>query len=155
MDRFSRLRSDLLNEKLRIAKKKTLAELLSMSTAICVSFDLLGYLAMRTVKGLMSVGDLIMFYAAVQRGQVLLRQVFSGIADLYEDNLFLGNLYGFLEFKPKLQEASNPTPLSAPLRSGIVFDHVTFQYPGNEQCVLDDISMTIRPGEHVKKGANN
>ena len=148
-DRFRRLQSQLRREKVRIATKKTFAELLTISTAICVSFGLLGYLAMRTVQGLMSLGDLVMFYAAVQRGQALIRQVFNSIADLYEDDLFLGNLYKFLELKPKLQEPAHPKPLSRPLKSGIVFDHVSFRYPGDEHRVLEDIALTIRPGEHV------
>jgi ATP-binding cassette subfamily B protein len=148
-DRFRRLQSQLRREKVGIATKKTFAELLTISTAICVSFGLLGYLAMRTVQGLMSLGDLVMFYAAVQRGQALIRQVFNSIADLYEDDLFLGNLYKFLELKPKLQEPAHPKPLSRPLKSGIVFDHVSFRYPGDEHRVLEDIALTIRPGEHV------
>jgi ATP-binding cassette subfamily B protein len=148
-DRFRRLQSQLRSEKVGIATKKTFAELLTISTAICVSFGLLGYLAMRTVQGLMSLGDLVMFYAAVQRGQALIRQVFNSIADLYEDDLFLGNLYKFLELKPKLQEPAHPKSLSRPLKSGIVFDHVSFRYPGDEHRVLEDITLTIRPGEHV------
>lgn len=148
-DRFRRLQSQLRREKVGIATKKTFAELLTISTAICVSFGLLGYLAMRTVQGLMSLGDLVMFYAAVQRGQALIRQVFNSIADLYEDDLFLGNLYKFLELKPRLQEPARPKPLSRPLKSGIVFDHVSFRYPGDEHRVLEDIALTIRPGEHV------
>jgi len=79
----------------------------------------------------------------------LMRQVFNSIADLYEDNLFLGNLYKFLELKPKLEEPSNPVPLIKPFRSGIVFDHVSFQYSGDSRRVLDDIVLRIRPGEHV------
>jgi len=148
-DRFRRLQSQLRREKVGITTKKTFAELLTISTAICVSFGLLGYLAMRTVQGLMSLGDLVMFYAAVQRGQALIRQVFNSIADLYEDDLFLGNLYKFLELKPRLQEPARPKPLSRPLKSGIVFDHVSFRYPGDEHRVLEDIALTIRPGEHV------
>jgi ATP-binding cassette subfamily B protein len=149
IERFRRLQSQLRREKVGIATKKTFAELLTISTAICVSFGLLGYLAMRTVQGLMSLGDLVMFYAAVQRGQVLIRQVFNSIADLYEDDLFLGNLYKFLGLKPKLQEPPQPKCLNRPLKSGIVFDHVSFQYPGDEHRVLEDIALTIRPGEHV------
>lgn len=149
MDRFRRLRSQLRREKVRIATKKAFAELLTISAAICVSFALLGYLGLRAVQGLMSLGDLVMFYAAVQRGQALLRQVFNSVADLYEDNLFLGNLYKFLDLKPKLEEPSNPSVIRKPFRSGIVFDHVGFQYPGDGHRVLEDIVLTIRPGEHV------
>jgi len=148
-DRFRRLQAQLRSEKESIATKNTFAELLTISTAICVSFGLLGYLAMRTVQGLMSLGDLVMFYAAVQRGQALIRQVFNSIADLYEDDLFLGNLYKFLELKSRLQEPARPKPLSRPLKSSIVFDHVSFRYPGDEHRVLEDIALTIRPGEHV------
>jgi ATP-binding cassette subfamily B protein len=42
-----------------------------------------------------------------------------------------------------------------PLRSGIAFDGVSFQYPGAPRKVLHDVSLTIRPGEHVALvGAN-
>jgi ATP-binding cassette subfamily B protein len=149
MDRFRRLRFQLRREKVRIATKKTFAELLTISAAICMSFALLGYLGLRAVQGLMSLGDLVMFYAAVQRGQALLRQVFNSVADLYEDNLFLGNLYRFLDLKPKLEEPSNPKVIRKPFRSGIVFDHVGFQYPGDDHRILEDIVLTIQPGEHV------
>jgi ATP-binding cassette subfamily B protein len=35
------------------------------------------------------------------------------------------------------------------LRGGIVFDHVTFAYPANTAPVLQDVSVTIRPGERI------
>jgi ATP-binding cassette subfamily B protein len=149
MDRFRQLRSELFREKLTIVKRKTLAELFAIATVISVSFGLLGYVSLRTLKGLMSLGDLVMFYAAVQRGQFLLRQVFSNVADLYEDNLFLGNLYRFLELKPKLQQATNPRPVSKPVKKGIAFDHVSFRYPASDEWVVKDITFKIRPGEHV------
>jgi hypothetical protein len=45
-----------------------LSELFKLSSATGISFGLLGYLALRTVPGLMSLGDLVMFYPAVQHG---------------------------------------------------------------------------------------
>jgi ATP-binding cassette subfamily B protein len=48
-----------------------------------------------------------------------------------------------------------PRPVPRPLRSGIVFDGVSFQYPGAPRKVLHDVTLTIRPGEHVALvGAN-
>jgi ATP-binding cassette subfamily B protein len=97
MERFRNTQSQILREKVSLQSKRSLSELFTLSSAICVSFGLLGYLALRTAEGLMSLGDLVMFYAAVQRGQAVLRQVFNSLADLYEDNLFLSNLYEFLQ----------------------------------------------------------
>jgi ATP-binding cassette, subfamily B, bacterial len=146
IDRFRGLRTQIRREKVAIGTKRTLAELLTLCAAICVSFGLLAYLALRTIQGSMTLGDLIMFYAAVQRGQTLLRQVFYSLTNLYEDNLFLSNLYEFLDLKPKLNESSNPKPVQRPLKGAIVFDHVSFQYPEDDKRVLEDINLTIRPG---------
>ena len=35
------------------------------------------------------------------------------------------------------------------MQRGIVLDHVSFQYPGGTRKVLEDVSLTIRPGEVV------
>jgi len=148
-ERFRNTQSQILREKVNLQSKRSASELFTLSSAICVSFGLLGYLALRTAQGLMSLGDLVMFYAAVQRGQILLRQVLYSVADLYEDNLFLSNLYEFLELKPKLKETSHPKLLNQRLKTGIVFDQVSFQYPGDLKPVLEDINLTIRPGEHI------
>jgi ATP-binding cassette subfamily B protein len=144
MNRFRKLQSQLSQDKVNMATKKHLAEL-----SICVSFSLLGYLALRTTRGLMSLGDLVMFYAAVQRGQALLRQVFNSAADLYEDSLFISHLYEFLELKPKLQDPTCPKPMVRKVKTGIVFDRVSFHYPGDEKQVLKDIELRIRPREHI------
>jgi ATP-binding cassette subfamily B protein len=90
-----------------------------------------------------------MFYAAVQRGQALLRQVFNSAADLYEDSLFISHLYEFLELKPKLQDPTCPKPMVRKVKTGIVFDRVSFHYPGDEKQVLKDIELRIRPREHI------
>lgn len=149
MERFRKLQSQIRREKVSIVTKKTLTELITMAGAICVSFGLLAFLALRTVQGLMTIGDLVMFYAAVQRGQMLLRQVFLNVADLYEDNLSLSNYYKFLELPAKLDEPADPKRLNGRLKTGIVFDQVSFKYPGSGAPVLENISLTIRPGEHI------
>ena len=77
--------------------------------------------------------------------QTLLRS----LADLYEDNLFLSNLYEFLDLEPNVKEPLYPHPLPRPMKKGIVFDHVSFHYPAGRENVLEDISLSIAPGEVV------
>ena len=47
----------------------------------------------------------------------------------------------------------NPLPEPAktgePLSSEVIFDHVTFRYPGMEHPALDDVSFTVKPGTIV------
>jgi ATP-binding cassette subfamily B protein len=96
-----------------------------------------------------------MYYQAFQRGQGYLRDILGGLANLYEDSLFLANLYEFLDLRSRVAEPSAPRPLPKPMQRGIAFEHVGFAYAGAAQPVLDDITLTIRPGEHIALvGAN-
>jgi ATP-binding cassette subfamily B protein len=90
-----------------------------------------------------------MYTQAFQRGQGFLQQILSGLAGLYEDNLFLSNLFEFLDLRPKVVPPRHPRPVPKLMKTGIVFDRVSFNYPGGDRKALEDVSLTIRPGEHV------
>jgi ATP-binding cassette subfamily B protein len=92
---------------------------------------------------------MVMFFQAFQRGLNAMRDLLGGMASLYENNLFLSNLFDFLTLQPKVKESAHPLPLPAPMQQGIVFDSVSFQYPSSTRKVLHDISFAIAPGETV------
>jgi len=147
--RFRDLRQQLRRERLEIATKRSVAELVTQASATLAIFGSYAFIAYRTVQGTITLGDLVMYYQAFQRGQGFLQEMLGGLAGLYEDNLFLSNLYEFLDLKPKVVEPHHPRPVPQPLQTGIVFDRVSFQYPTGTRKVLEDITLTIRPGEHI------
>lgn len=55
----------------------------------------------------------------------------------------------FLDLKRKVVEPAHATPVPRPMQIGFVLDHVTFHYPTGARKVLEDVSLTIRPGEVV------
>jgi len=149
MRRVSDLRRQLRQEKLKIATRRSIAEMVTQAGATIAIFGSFAFIAYRTVQGTVSLGDLVMFYQAFQRGQEFLREMLSGLAGLYENNLFLSNLYEFLALKSKVTEPSHPQPVARPMQTGIVFDNVSFQYPTGSRKVLEGINLTIRPREIV------
>ena len=50
-------------------------------------------------RKVISLGSVVMYYQAFQQGQNYLRDLFLGVANLYEDALFLQNLDEFLLLK--------------------------------------------------------
>jgi ATP-binding cassette subfamily B protein len=68
---------------------------------------------------------------------------------LYENSLFLGNLFEFMDLKPQIASEANAKPMPSPLRSGIRFERVSFQYPGSARQVLKDFDLEIEPGQMV------
>ncbi|MGA9350204.1 MAG: ABC transporter ATP-binding protein, partial [Anaerolineae bacterium] len=147
--RFRDLRVQLRREKLEIATRRSVAELAAQASAGLAVFGSFIFIAYQAVQGTITLGDLVMYYQAFQRGQGYLRGVLSGLAGLYEDNLFLSNLYEFLDLKPRVVEPAHPKPVPQPMQAGIVFDRVSFQYPAGTRKVLEDITLTVRPGEVV------
>jgi ATP-binding cassette subfamily B protein len=90
-----------------------------------------------------------MYYQAFQRGQSSLQGVFSSLAGLYEDNLFLANLHEFLDLTPKILEPTHPQPIPPLQQRGIQFHNVSFQYPASNRQGLTNISLNIPPGKKV------
>jgi ATP-binding cassette subfamily B protein len=68
---------------------------------------------------------------------------------MYENSLYLSNLFEFLDYQPTVRSPEHPRPLTLPLREGIEFRHVSFTYPGKSEPALRDVSFTIHPGESV------
>jgi ATP-binding cassette, subfamily B, bacterial len=149
LDRFGTLRKQIRQKSLELLKKRSISTLLAQVASIVPGFALYGFLAYRALQGSMTVGGLVMFYQALQRGQGSLGQLFGGIAALYENNLFLSNVLEFLALKPKVIDPPRPKKAAENNREGIIFHDVKFQYPNSERTVLDGISFQIRRGEHI------
>ena len=73
--------------------------------------------------------------------------ILSAISGMYEDNLYLSNLYEYLgQPVPARQGRMSQGP--APHR-GLEFEHVSFAYPGAAENALTDINLQLRLGESL------
>ncbi|MDY6972537.1 MAG: ABC transporter ATP-binding protein [Thermodesulfobacteriota bacterium] len=150
IDRFADLRRNLRSERLEIAKRRSVANLVAQASAMAALFGSFGFIAYRTVHGAITLGDMVMYFQAFQRGLGSLQGVLGGIAGLYEDNLFLSNFYEFLGLEAGVKEPLHPVPFPRPMKEGVVFEHVRFNYPNSiNRQVLKDVSLSIKPGEVV------
>ena len=147
--RFRDLRRTLRKGRLAITRRRSIADFAAQTFATVVIYSLYAYLAYQAIGGKATLGDLAMYYQAFQRVQGSLQGILSSLAGLYEDNLFLSNLYEFLDLKRTVVEPVHASPVPQPMQHGIVLNHVSFQYPGGNRKALEDISLTIRPGEVV------
>jgi len=148
-ERHKDVRTTLRQEKLAITSRQSFAEFLAQSFATLAVFTSYSFIAYKTVQGSITIGDLVMFFQAFQKGQAFLKELLQSLAGLYEDNLFLKNLAEFLEIEPKINKPQRYQQLPDLKHANIVFDHVNFSYPTSSRTVLHDISVTIKPGEHI------
>ncbi len=146
---FDELRGLLRSEQMGISRRRAAWELGAQVWALLAVFGSLAYIAYRAVQGAITLGDMVMFFQAFQRGLGFLQEMLSGMAGLYEDNLFLKNLFEFLDIEPGVRDPESPVPVPSPMRRGIEADRVTFRYPGTDRPALKDVSLRVGPGEVV------
>jgi ATP-binding cassette, subfamily B, bacterial len=106
------------------------------------------WIAVETVLGAMTVGQMTMYLMLFRQGQSAVSAALSAVGGLYEDNLYLSNLFEYLE-QPVARRggahaAAGPSP-----GDGIRFEGVEFIYPGATSPALSGIDLHVRPGESL------
>ncbi|MFL2546417.1 MAG: ABC transporter ATP-binding protein [Candidatus Rariloculaceae bacterium] len=105
------------------------------------------WIAVATIQGTITLGQMTMYLLVFKQGQSSVSAMLSAIGGMYEDNLYLSNLYDYLEQPTPARrgiELSGPDP-----RAGLVFEDVSFTYPGANHRALRNVSLEIRPGQSV------
>ena len=105
------------------------------------------WIAVSAVASTITLGQMTLYLLVFKQGQSALTSSLTAVGGMYEDNLYLSNLYAFLE-----QEVPPPTGKATSGTSpgdGIRFENVSFVYPGSEQPALSGIDLHIRPGEKL------
>ncbi len=144
---YLNLRAILRKEVLGIAKRRAASDFGTQALATVLIYGSLAFIAKQAYAGLITIGGMVMYFQAFQRGLGFLKGLLGGLAGLYEGNLFLSNLFDFLDIEPSVVDPDYPKPFPSCISEGIIFDHVNFNYSSNFKLVLDDISLNIKPGE--------
>jgi ATP-binding cassette subfamily B protein len=135
-------------EELNILRKRTLIELISDAVKASAILVLLLIIARQTISGKLTLGQMAMFLLAFRQGMTYIKDLFSSLAGLYEDGLFIGDTFEFLDLKENVV-AQPPVTIPADLKSEISVEKLSFTYPGNQHPSVDNISFGIKKGEIV------
>jgi ATP-binding cassette, subfamily B, bacterial len=146
---FRKTRLRLRHERLSLARQESLSELWAGGVALVVLAGTMAWMVLRAIHGLASLGDLALFYQAFNQGFGLSRTLLDNLGKIYENSLFLGNLFEFLDLKPQIVSAPHARSLPSCLSSGLKFERVSFRYPGSNRQALCNFSLDISPGQTV------
>ena len=105
------------------------------------------WIVITTINGQITLGAMTMYLVLFRQGQAAVAASLSAISGMYEDNLYLSNLYDYLEQPVPARQGKakhGPDP-----QLGIQFKNVSFNYPGSNGKALNNVSLQIRPGESL------
>jgi ATP-binding cassette subfamily B protein len=100
------------------------------------------------------IGLLAGYMQAIAVVQHTVESLLWGVSQLYQNNLFVNNLFEFLDV-PANKIVTGKRPVPERLQSGIEFRNVSFCYPGTTEMVLEDLNLFLKAGECVALVGHN
>ncbi|MGF1569792.1 MAG: ABC transporter ATP-binding protein [Nodosilinea sp.] len=106
-----------------------------------------GWIVLDAIAGRISLGDLTLYLTVFRQGQTTFASTLTAIGGMYEDGLYLANLYDFLEQPiPTYTGYADRGPQP---EDGLRFEQVSFAYPGSHRLALEGVSFHLKPGEKL------
>ncbi len=147
MQRYTHFYNDFYKVDSSLAKRQLLA---------LIPFDLLTNLAsvgtqiyviiVTIIAG--QIGILASYLQAIIVVQRTMEGILQALSQLYQNNLFVSNLFEFLDVAPaNVRQGTRPFP--GHIGAGIEFRNVSFHYPGTSQYVIRNMSLRLNSGECV------
>jgi len=149
VERFRRLSQAWHSENRRLAIRRAAvsAALSVLSTAGYYGAYLI--IIAQTVTGAISIGTLTFLAASFARGRDLIQGLLSSASSIYDESLYLRDLFVFFEMRPGIASKPGAPSVPVPLRSGFAFEDVGFRYPGSDQWAVRHVNFALRPGERI------
>ncbi len=110
-----------------------------------------GWIGWSAAIGSITLGGMTMYLLIFKQGQSSIAAMLTSIGKMYEDNLYLSNLYEYLD-EPVNKVDGTATSGSKP-GDGVRFENVSFTYPGSGKKegtpALSEINLHLQPGQKL------
>ena len=151
LSRFRELFRKFYVEDRRLARRRLAAGIAFGLLALAAFYGMYLLVAGRAARGEITVGDMTLYLVVFRQGQSAFQGILSAVGALYEDSLYMSNLFAYLSIPtggeaPRVQP---PRTLPRGRPQQIELRDVSFRYPGREDWALRAVSLVLAPGEKL------
>ena len=148
-ERFTRLSDEIYEENVALSRRRLMVGSLLSVVGTMGYYAAYVFVIWRTVTGVLSIGTLTFLAGAIQQASSNIQQMFSTLAGIADQALFLTDLVAFFEMRPTIRSKPNALPAPRPIVSGFEFRDVSFRYPGSSRLILNHMDFHLHLGERV------
>jgi ATP-binding cassette, subfamily B, bacterial len=147
--RYSETFWKFFHEDTTLARRRSLISLFWGLVATMSYYGAYAWIVLQAIGGVITLGGMTLYLMLFRQSQGTFQGLFDNIARLYENGLFMDNLFSFLDLAPQMSRSETPAKLPAKLSRGLEFRGVWFRYPDREDWALRDVNLSIAPGEKL------
>jgi ATP-binding cassette subfamily B protein len=149
------IRLKLLEGRLKLSKERTYREVLTATIATLGFFSCIAYIAIGSIHGITSVGDITLFLVALPQAFNIMQSLSSGISTLYQNNIFVKSVFELFDLESSLVETAQPSPIPNDDQVDLELKNVSFIYPHAEKNTLTDINIKMPAGKIIAVVGSN
>ncbi len=151
LSRYRALFEKFYAEDRALALRKGLAGIVLGLVSLAAFYGAYAFMAVRAALGAITLGDLTLYLSVFRQGQSAIQSALASVGSLYEDGLFMSNLFTYLDIGTGGESPRVLPPRTAPRARAqeIEFRDVSFKYPGTDKWVLRGVSLRLAPGEKM------
>jgi ATP-binding cassette, subfamily B, bacterial len=147
LDRYRALSERFYGEDRRLAIRRSVWGYGLSLVSTAVFYGCYAFIVGITVAGRLSLGDMTLYLVAFRQGQQSFQAILTAVGSMYEDTLYMSNLFDYLSISTERPMPSVPAAVIA--EEGIRFEDVGFRYPGSERWALRNVSLFIPKGQSL------
>ena len=148
-ERYRDLQETLHHARLALLRSKVTLDIVAQGFITAAIFGSFAVIAFMALNETITLGDMVMYFMGFQMCIGYVQSIFGSLGAVYEDQLFLRNLFLFLDLRPGIAVPVHPLPLAKPIREGLRVENATFTYAGAPAPALSNISLALHPGEVI------
>jgi ATP-binding cassette, subfamily B, bacterial len=148
-DRYAALAQRYYEENRRLSIRKGIVSALLSFVGTLGYYGAYVTILIRAAAGAISLGTLTFLASAFARSRDLIQRLLLSASDIYEQSLYLKDLFIFFEMQPTIASKPGAARVPRPIREGFVFEDVGFQYPESDRWAIRHVSLSIAPGERI------
>lgn len=149
INRYLKLSNRFYKENKRLSTRKGVFAVLLAGVGSIGYYTAYVLILVSATVGTITLGTLTFLAASFMRSRDLISRLLSGASDIYEQCLYLKDLFNFFDMQPVIKSQANALPAPRTIREGFVFENVSFRYPGSERWAVRNVSFALRPGERL------
>ena len=153
VDRYDAIFQRIFSEERGLVLRRGVWGLLLGALSTAALYGAYGWIAATAVAGVITLGQMTMYLLVFKKGQNAFGAMLKAVCGIYEDSLYMRDIYGFLgmEMRPAGGHGrTGPAP-----EDGVRFERVSFTYPGSTEPALRDVSLHIPPGTRLALVGHN
>ncbi len=148
-DRYAVLAQRYYDENKRLSVRKGIVSALLSIVGTLGYYGAYASILVSAVGGAITLGTLTFLAAAFGRSRDLIQRLLLSASDIYEQSLYLRDLFVFFEMVPTIRSKEGAARVPVPIRTGFVFEDVGFRYPGSDRWAIRHVNLSIVPGERI------